>query len=59
MIHGTNTGVQITTFEQWWLQYSTSAKAFQISTSLHIIETIMFEKEGEADAVYLNGQLVE
>ena len=59
IIHGASTEVQITVFDLWNVQYSTGAKAFQIFTSLHVIETIMFEKEDDADAVYLNGKRLE
>ena len=59
IIHGTMPQINITSFERWYLRYSTGAKALQITTSLRVVEEIFLEKEKDADAVYLNGERVE
>ena len=58
-IHGNSPRLTLTRYELWYLQYSTGAKAFQISTSLRVVEELVFEKDGEASETYLDCKRVD
>ena len=59
LIHGNFPRLTLTRFELWNLQYSTGAKAFQISTSLRVVEEIVFEKDGEENETYLDCERID